>query len=150
MKLDKIGTFLTSIKALVPGEGALDTVVFIFVVVAFGLFAFTTLLCDLTYTEIAANKISKSKSFIFFSRAMGALFFVPLGTITVLAGLQLDNLWYVSDLINVILIFINIPTLIVGRNIVMKAYQNYKTGGGKRFVAADIGIESEVWSREQK
>lgn len=77
-------------------------------------------------------------------------FFVPLGTITVLAGLQLDNLWYVSDLINVILIFINIPTLIVGRNIIMKAYQNYKTGGGKRFVAADIGIESEVWSKEQE
>ena len=128
----------------------LDTIVFIFVVVAFGLFAFTTLLCDLTYTEIAANKISKSKGFIFFSRALGALFFVPLGTITVLAGLQLDNLWYVSDLINVILIFINIPTLIVGRNIVMKAYRNYKTGGGKRFVAADIGIESEVWSKEER
>lgn len=150
MKLDKIGTFLASIKVLVPGEGALDTIVFIFVVVAFGLFAFTTLLCDLTYTEIAANKISKSKGFIFFSRALGALFFVPLGTITVLAGLQLDNLWYVSDLINVILIFINIPTLIVGRNIVMKAYRNYKTGGGKRFVAADIGIESEVWSKEER
>ena len=31
----------------------------------------------------------------------------------------------------------------------IKAYQNYKTGGGKRFVAADIGIESEVWSKEQ-
>lgn len=150
MKLDKIGTFLASIKALVPGEGMMDTIVFVFVVVAFGLFAFTTLLCDLTYTEIAANKISKSKGFISFSRALGALFFVPLGTITVLAGLQLDNLWYVSDLINVILIFINIPTLIAGRNIVMKAYKNYKTGGGKRFVAVDIGIESEVWSKEQR
>ncbi|WP_459129633.1 alanine/glycine:cation symporter family protein [Guggenheimella bovis] len=145
IKLDKIGTFLTSIKALTPGEGVLDTIVFIIVVVAFGLFAFTTLLSDLTYTEIAANKISKSKSFIQFSRALGALLFVPLGTLTVLAGLQLDNLWYVSDLINVVLILINIPTLIVGRKIVLKAYKNYKTGGGKRFVSSDIGVETDVW-----
>ena len=78
--------------------------------IAFGLFAFTTLLCDLTYAEIAANKISTSKGFIGFVRVLGALFFVPLGTITVLAGLQLDNLWYVSDLINVVLVLINIPT----------------------------------------
>lgn len=149
LKLDKIGTFLTSIKALVPGGGVMETIVFIIVVLAFGLFAFTTLLCDLTYTEIAANKISTSKSFTFFSRAIGALIFVPLGTITVLAGLQLDNLWYVSDLINVILIMINIPTLIVGRKIVLNAYQNYKTGGGKRFVASDIGIKSDVWNEER-
>lgn len=149
LKLDKIGTFIASIKALIPGDGIIGTIILVFVIGAFGLFAFTTLLCDITYTEIAANKISKSKGFIFFARCLGALFFVPLGTITVLAGLQLDNLWYVSDLINAVLIFINIPTLIVGRNIVVKAYQNYKTSGGKRFVAEDIGIESEVWSREQ-
>lgn len=145
LSLDKIGTFLASVKVLVPGEGIMDTVVFIFVVVAFGLFAFTTLLCDLTYTEIAANKISQSKGFITFARVLGALFFVPLGTITVLAGLQLDNLWYVSDLINVLLIFVNIPTIIVGRNIIVKAYRNYKNSGGKRFVASDIGIKSDVW-----
>lgn len=123
----------------------MDTVMLIFIVIAFGLFAFTTLLCDLTYTEIAANKISKNKIFINFARGVGALFFVPIGTITVLAGLQLDNLWYVSDLINVILIFINIPTMIAGRNIIIKAYRNYKLGNGKRFVASDIGIESDVW-----
>lgn len=145
LKVDKLGTFLASVKVLVPGDGVLETVVFIFIVLAFGLFAFTTLLCDLTYTEIAANKISKSKGFINFARALGALIFVPIGTLTVLAGLQLDNLWYVSDLINVILIFINIPTLLAGRNIILKAYQNYKTSNGKRFVSSDIGIESDVW-----
>ena len=75
----------------------MDKIVFIIVVVAFGLFAFTTLLCDLTYTEIAANKISQNKGFILFARCLGALVFVPLGTLTVLSGLQLDNLWYVSD-----------------------------------------------------
>lgn len=145
MKANKIGTFLASVKVLVPGDGIMDTLVFVFIVLAFGLFAFTTLLCDMTYTEIAANKISKSKGFINLTRGIGALVFVPIGTITVLAGLQLDNLWYVSDLINVILIFINIPTLLMGRNIIMRAYQNYKTSNGKRFVSSDIGIESDVW-----
>lgn len=147
LSLDKIGTFLTSIKALVPGT-ALDSVALIVITLAFGLFAFTTLLCDLTYSEIAANKISKSKSFIQFVRGLGAVIFVPLGTITVLAGLQLDNLWYVSDLVNVILIFINIPTLLVARNVILKAYRNYKESNGARFVAADIGIESDVWTAE--
>lgn len=125
-----------------------DVIVFIIVVVAFGLFAFTTLLCDLTYTEIAANKISKNKKFIYFTRCLGALIFVPLGTLTVLSGLQLDNLWYVSDLINVILIFVNIPTLLVGRKLVTKAYENYKKNPGKRFIASEIGVESDVWTVE--
>jgi len=148
MKANKIGTFLTSVKELVPGDGILDVIVFIIVVVAFGLFAFTTLLCDLTYTEIAANKISKNKKFIYFTRCLGALIFVPLGTLTVLSGLQLDNLWYVSDLINVILIFVNIPTLLVGRKLVTKAYENYKKNPGKRFIASEIGVESDVWTVE--
>lgn len=102
-------------------------------------------MCDLTYAEIAANKISTSKAFINFVRVLGAFLFVPLGTITVLAGLQLDNLWYVSDLINVVLVFINIPTLLVARNIIVNAYKDYKCSGGKRFVSARIGIETEVW-----
>ncbi|MCD8125759.1 MAG: alanine:cation symporter family protein [Lachnospiraceae bacterium] len=146
LKSNKIGTFLASVKVLVPGEGTAETVVFIVIVLAFGLFAFTTLLCDLTYTEIAANKISKSRGFITFSRCLGALFFVPVGTLTVLAGLDLDNLWYVSDLINVILIFINIPTLFMARNLITQAYENYKNSHGRRFVSADIGIKTEVWT----
>ena len=127
----------------------MDSAILVFVAISFGLFAFTTLLCDLTYAEIAANKISQSKGFINFVRVLGALLFVPLGTITVLAGLQLDNLWYVSDLINVILVFINIPTLIVGRKIIAKAYANYQTSKGKRFVSSDIGIDTDVWTEEQ-
>lgn len=144
LSLDKILTFIESIRVLVPGT-AMDTVFIVALVLAFGLFSFTTLLCDLTYAEIAANKISKSKSFITFVRVLGAFFFVPVGTLTVLAGLQLDNLWYVSDLINVILILINVPTLIVGRKLVIAAYNNYRITKGKRFVSLDIGIETDAW-----
>lgn len=149
LKLDKIGTFLTSVKELVPGT-AMDSTILIFVAVAFGLFAFTTLLCDLTYAEIAANKISTSKKFIGFVRILGALFFVPLGTITVLAGLQLDNLWTVSDLINVILVLINIPTLLAARKIIGRAYENYKLSDGRRFVSKEIGIDTDVWTEEEE
>ena len=95
----------------------MDTAALIFVAIAFGLFAFTTLLCDLTYAEIAANKISTSKGFIGFVRVLGALFFVPLG----------------------------IPTLLMARNIILNAYKNYKCSGGRRFVSSDIGIETDVW-----
>ncbi len=147
IKLDKIGTFLASIGELVPGK-AFDGVILIIIALAFGLFAFTTLLCDLTYSEIAANKISQSKQFTQFIRLLGAIVFVPIGTLTVLAGLQLDNLWYVSDMINVILVFINVPTLIIGRKIVMDAYKNYKETNGRRFISKDIGIESSVWTEE--
>ena len=147
LHLDKIGTFLASVKALVPGE-SMDSAVVIFVALAFGLFAFTTLVCDITYSEIAANKISQSKEFIRLIRILAAVVFVPLGTLTVLAGLQLDNLWYVSDLINIILVFINVPTLIIGRKLVMAAYKDYKESKGRRFVAANIGLESDVWTEE--
>ncbi len=147
ISLDKIGTFLASIRALVPGI-KLDGTVVVIVALCFGLFAFTTLVCDLTYSEIAANKISQSKEFIRFIRVLGAFIFVPLGTLTVLAGLQLDNLWTVSDLINIVLVFINVPTLIIGRKYVIAAYNDYKMSKGKRFVAADIGVDSDVWTEE--
>lgn len=147
IKVNKINLYLQSVRVLVPGE-SFDTIVVIFVAVAFGLFAFTTLLSDVVFAEIAASKISKKKGFTNFIRGLGAIIFVPLGTLTVLAGLQLDNLWYVSDLINVILVLINIPTLFVGRKYIMMAYQDYKNSDGKRFVSANIGIETEVWSEQ--
>lgn len=147
LSLNKIATYLASVKELVPGE-TMDGAVVIFLAFAFGLFAFTTLLGDLVFTEIAANKISQKDKFIFSMRIMGAIIFVPLGVLTVLAGLQLDNLWYVSDLINVVLILINIPTMLIGRKIILNAYNNYLKSDGKRFVSADIGIETDVWTEE--
>lgn len=146
IKANKIQVFLQSIRELVPGEG-MDAAVVVFAAACFWLFAFTTLLSDLIFAEVAANKISRSKAFINFVRGLGAVFFVPLGTLTVLAGLQLDNLWYVSDLINVLLVLINIPTLLVARKYIIAAYKDYVARKGGRFVAEDIGIESDVWTR---
>lgn len=145
LKANKINLYLQSVRELVPGE-AFDTAVVLIVALAFGLFAFTTLLSDVVFAEIAANKISKSKGFINFIRGLGAVIFVPLGTLTVLAGLQLDNLWYVSDLINVLLVLINIPTLIMGSKYIMRAYEDYIKSDGRRFVSANIGVETDVWA----
>lgn len=148
LKADKIGTFIASIKELVPWDGAFESVIVILMVLAFGLFAFTTLVCDLTYSEIAANAISQSKSFLRFIKILFAGIFVPIGVLTVLAGLQLDNLWYVSDLINIVLVFINVPTLFAARKTISAVYKNYLDNPNRRFVSKDVGIESDVWTEE--
>ena len=150
LKLDKIGTYVASVKELVPGDGAFDTVIVILFLLAFTIFAFTTLLCDMTYSEIAANKISSKKEFITLIRVLCALIFVPIGTITVLSGMGLDNLWYVSDLINALIVFINLPTLLVASKLVKKVYVDYKNSNGARFVSTNVGIETEAWSEEMK
>ena len=104
----------------------------------------------MTYSEIAANKISSKKEFITLIRVLCALIFVPIGTITVLSGMGLDNLWYVSDLINALIVFINLPTLLVASKLVKKVYVDYKNSNGARFVSTNVGIETEAWSEEMK
>lgn len=148
IRANKIATFVASIRELTPGT-ALDSIAVIVVILAFGLFSFTTLCCDITYSEIAAHKVSDKKGVIGTVRVIGAFVFVPLGTLTVLAGLQLDNLWAVSDLINIVLVFINVPTLLIGRKLVIAAYKDYKEHKGERFVSSRIGVESDVWTEEE-
>lgn len=148
IKYNKMATFVASIRELTPGT-ALDSIVVIVVILAFGLFAFTTLCCDITYSEIAAHKVSDKKGVIKAVRVAGAFVFVPLGTLTVLSGLQLDNLWAVSDLVNIVLVFVNVPTLFIGRKIIIAAYKDYKAHKGERFVSARIGVKSDVWTEEE-
>lgn len=149
IRANKIATFVASIRELTPGSTMLDSIVVFVVILAFGLFAFTTLCCSITYSEISVYKISDKKGVITAVRIVGAFIFVPLGTLTVLAGLQLDNLWAVGDLINIVLVFINVPTLLIGHKLVVAAYKDYKEHRGERFVSARIGIESDVWTEEE-
>ena len=94
------------------------------------------------------SKKTKSKAFTNFVRALGALIFVPLGTLCVLAGLELDNIWYVSDLINIALVFANAPIILYGGKYVYRALKDYVDNDGKRFVAKNIGVESDIWKDE--
>ncbi|MDP2283475.1 MAG: alanine:cation symporter family protein, partial [Pseudohongiella sp.] len=110
------------------------------------LFAFTTLLGMISFAEISANFISRSERFILLIRVLGAMVFVPFGAMTVLAGLELGNLWAITDLTNIVMVYLNIPLLMLGAPIVLKALAHYKhTRGGSFNSAADIGVQTAYW-----
>lgn len=140
----KLNVFLTSVQSLVPGT-SFDALVTVILSLCYGLFAFTTLIGFVLFAEISGNVISRKKSFIMSIRCLGALIFVPFGALTVLSGLELGNLWYISDLVNIMVVYCNIPILLFGCNIVFKALKNYNQDSDKRFVSLDIGVESEIW-----
>ena len=142
----KLNVFLTSVQNLVPGT-AFDSTVTVILSICYGLFAFTTLIGFILFAEISGNIISRSKKFIMSIRCVGALVFVPFGALTVLSGLELGNLWYISDLVNIMVVYCNIPILLFGCNIVFKALKNYnEKGSGKKFNSMDIGIKTDLWN----
>ena len=147
LKDSKIDVFLSSLKEMIPGTAA-DGAVSLFICICYGLFAFTSLLGLVSFASIAGTRITKSKAFTNFVRALGALIFVPLGSLCVLAGLELDNIWYVSDLINIALVFANAPIILYGGKYVYRALKDYVDNDGKRFVAKNIGVESDIWKDE--
>ena len=140
----KLTVYLTSIQHLVPGT-SMDAAVKMIVSLCYALFAFTTLIGLILFAEISGNFISRGKSFITGIRAAGALFFVPFGALTVLAGLELGNLWYISDFVNIMVVYANVPILILGSGIIMKTLDHYNRTNGARFVSQEIGIETEYW-----
>ena len=111
----------------------------------YGLFAFTTLIGLILFTEISGSFISTNKHFIFFLRLLGAVLFVPFGELTVLSGLELGNLWYISDFINIMIVYANVPVILLGTGIVTKTLDHYIRTNGKRFVSKEIGIDTEIW-----
>ncbi len=143
----KLTVYLASVQHLVPGV-AMDSMVKMILSVCYALFAFTTLVGLILFAEIAGNFITKSKKFIMGIRLIGALFFVPFGVLTVLAGLELGNLWYISDFVNIMVVYANVPILLLGQGIVFKVLDHYNRTNGARFISEDIGIETEYWRKE--
>ncbi len=148
MRASKLTVYLSSIQYLVPGT-AFDSIVTIIVSLCYGMFAFTTLLGMILFAEISGNFISRGKKCINFIRGLGALVFVPFGCLTFLAGLELGNLWYISDLVNILVVYANVPILLIGCKIVFKALDNYNNSKGGKFNSLDIGIETPYWSNEE-
>ena len=148
IRASKLTVYLNSIQYLVPGT-AFDSVVTIIISLCYGMFAFTTLLGMILFAEISGNFISKGKKFINFIRGLGALIFVPFGCLTVLAGLELGNLWYISDLVNILVVYANVPILLIGCKIVFKALDNYNSTNGGKFNSLDIGLETPYWGNSE-
>lgn len=144
----RIGTYLASVEALVPTIIA-DTIIII-LAACYCLFAFTTLLGMISFAEISANFISRANGFILAVRILGSLVFVPFGALTVLAGLELGNLWTITDLTNIIMVYLNIPILLLGAPWVYKALAHYRATQGGKFISADIGLETEHWTHENQ
>lgn len=147
VRASKLTVYLGSVQALVPDNVAL--VVKVIMCTCFGLFAFTTLLGMISFAEISANFISKKRQFILFIRILGSLVFVPFGTLTVLAGLELGNLWAITDLMNILMVYLNIPLLMLGAPLVYKALDHYRRTSGGRFLSEEIDLETDYWTKDQ-
>jgi len=144
----RIGTYLASVEALVPAVVA--NAVIIILAACYCLFAFTTLLGMISFAEISANFISRADGFILAVRILGSLVFVPFGALTVLAGLELGNLWTITDLTNIIMVYLNIPILLLGAPLVYKALAHYRATNGGKFISAEFGLETEHWTHENQ
>lgn len=146
IRTSKLPLYLESVKSLVPSS--VSVIVESIMTICFGLFAFTTLLGMISFAEISAHFISESKKFIWAIRILGSLIFVPFGVATILAGLQLDALWSLSDLTNIIMVYANIPLLFLGLPFVLKALKHYRLDKNRPFYSEDYGFKTSCWSRE--
>ena len=143
MAMDKLPKFLASAKELTPGT-SFNSVVAFLLTFAFCLFAFTCLIGMISFSEIAANRISRSRGFINFIRILG-IFITAFGITCSLAGLDLGNLWSISDLGNILIVFANIPLLYIGFKYVYKATKHYRRNDGTPFTSDVIGTKCDYW-----
>ncbi len=147
--MDKLPKFTESIAVLTPGTAANAIITFL-ITLCFCLFAYTCLLGMISFSEIAANRISKEKSFINGVRIV-ALFVAAFGILCNIAGLELGNLWAFSDLGNIIIVFFNIPIVYVGAKYVFRATEHYKKDDGTPFTSEVIGRDDcQYWDEKAK
>ena len=145
--MDRLPKFLASAAELTPGT-AMNAVVTFLITFCFCLFAYTCLIGMISFSEIAANRISRKKSFLNGIRIVG-LFIASFGILCSIAGLDLGNLWAISDLGNILIVFANVPLLYLGANYVFKATKHYKTKNAGKFDSSVIGTECEYWDERK-
>lgn len=148
LALDKLPMFTESVATLTPGT-AFNAVVTFVVSLCFCLFAYTCLIGMISFSEIAANRISRGKTFLNGVRIV-ALFVAAFGILCNIAGLNLGNLWAISDLGNILIVFFNIPIVYVGAKYVYKATRHYKKNDGTPFTSQVIGRDDCVYWDEKE
>ena len=146
--LGKLPRFLASAQALTPGTSLIAPVALI-LTFCFCLFALTCLIGMISFSEIAANRISRRQSFINGIRLLG-IFITAFGITCSLAGIDLGNLWSISDLGNILIVFTNVPLLLIGAKYVLRATRHYKKNDGTPFSSAVIGFSEELWWDKKK
>ena len=148
MGLDNLPKFLSSATELTPGTG-FNTAITVLIALCFGMFAFTTMLGFISFTEICANRISKNKTFINVIRVL-CLIIISFGVMTSIAGLDLGALWNLSDFANIVIAYCNIPLLYIGFRYVKKALEHYEKEDGTRYTSEVSGINVPVWDEIAK
>ena len=96
------------------------------------------------------DRITGNPKIRYVVRFLGAFVFCPIGCITVISGLQLDNLWGISDLNNVVFVFINVITIFVGAKYAFAALKDYVQTEGAPFTEDRIGLSGTVWTKDRK
>ena len=136
MAMDRLPKFTASIAQLTPGT-SMNAVITFIVTFCFCLFAYTCLIGMISFSEIAANRISQSASFIHTIRGV-CLFVAAFGILCNIAGLNLGNLWAFSDLGNILIVYFNVPIVYAGARCVFKATKHYKDNDGTPFTSQII------------
>ncbi len=147
-ELGKLPKYLASAAELTPGT-AFNNVVTLLISLCFGLFAFTCLLGFMSFSEICANRINRSKVFINVIRVLDILVII-FGMLTSIVGMDLGALWDLSDFANILIAYCNIPLLYVGFKYVKKAQLHYEKQDGTPFTSDVIGMEVSVWDEKAK
>ena len=145
-EMGKLPKYLASVAELTPGT-ALNNAVTLLVSLCFGLFAFTCLLGFMSFSEICANRISRSPIFINFIRIID-IAVICFGMLTSIVGMDLGALWDLSDFANILIAYCNIPLLYIGFKYVKKAQQHFERNDGTPFTSAVIGEKVSVWDKK--
>ncbi len=147
-ELGKLPKYLASAAELTPGT-AFNAVVTLLISLCFGLFAFTCLLGFMSFSEICANRISRSKAFINVIRVLDIIV-ICFGMLTSIVGMDLGALWDLSDFANILIAYCNIPLLYIGFKYVKKAQLHYEKEDNTPFTSDVVGIEVNVWDEKAK
>ncbi len=145
-ELGKLPKFVASVSELTPGS-SFNAAVSLLVSVCFGLFAFSTLLGFMSFTEICANRISERSGFINLIRTL-CLVVIAFGCMTSIAGMDLGSLWDLSDFANILIAYCNIPLLYIGFRYVLRATKHFEKNDDSPFKSETAGIELKVWDEK--
>ena len=133
-------------SALAASFGTLGPV---FITVAMVLFAFTTLIGNLYYVD---NALAYLLGHVPSKRFMVVFRLIAMGLIFLGAGLTLDLVWNLSDVLMGVMVLINIPVIAVLSRPAAAALRNYteqrRAGKNPVFRAADIDLKekTEYWN----
>lgn len=141
---NKVGVWAQSIAELVPGTG-LDNIVVGLCAVAYFLFAYSSLIGLMSFTPVAISSLTTSKTAVKVVKFCACFIFVPLGILCLMSGQSLDNLWSFVDVAAALMCFANIYFVIKARKIIFSCFKSYEANPDRRFVAEEIGVNSEVW-----